>query len=181
VSAGGNLLNLGIVLAVISIMIVVCPILSAVFMYRGDITELVTPNIDELRDKIEDFFPTVEYVGCEVIGPEFSMKVMFNVTNNSDRDFKFTSMNFSVYCSQHGKVLLGYGYGAGLPLTISGRSSRILSLHVIFTTEGLIHIGTQHRGDRDFHAILKDMVVVAQGVEVKLGEEIDVGPIEIPP
>jgi len=181
VSAGRNLLNLGIVLAMISIMIVVCPILSAVFMYRGDLTELVRPNIEELRDKIKNFFPTVEYVGCEVISPELSLKVMFNVTNNSEGDFKFTSMNFSVYCSQHVEVLLGYGYGAGLPLTISGRSSRILSLHVVFTTEGRIHIGTEHRGDRDFHAILKDMVVVAQGVEVELGDEIDVGPIEILP
>jgi len=150
-------------------------------MYRGNLTALVMPNIEELRNKIEDYFPTVEYVGCEIIGSQLSLRMLFNVTNNSDGDFKINSMDFAVYCSQHKGVFLGDGHGEGFPRTIPGRSSTVLSFLVVFTGEGLTHIGVQHRGDTNFYVILKDVFVVAQGVEVELGDEIDVGPVEIPP
>lgn len=174
-------MNLGIILAAISIIIVVGPIASAIVIYKDNPLALVIPDVEELTDKIEDYFPTVEYVGYEIIDPESSFRVMFNITNNSDEDLTFNTINFSAYCSQHDEVLLGYGYGEGFPLTISGLSSGILSLHITFTIQGQTHIETHHRGDTNFHAIVKNVLVVVQGVEVDLGEEIDVGPIEIPP
>jgi len=174
-------MNLGTILAAISIIIVLGPVVSAVIIYRDNLIELVMPDIEELTDKIEDYFPTVEYVGYEIIDPESSFRVIFNVTNNSNEDFTFNTINFSAYCSQHEEVLLGYGYGEDFPLTIPGGSSGILSLHVTFTNEGQTHIETYHRGDTNFHVIVKNVLVVVQGVEVELGDEIDVGPIEIPP
>lgn len=174
-------MNLGTILAAISIIIVVGPIASAVVMYKDNPIALVMPDIEELTDKIEDYFPTVEYVGYEIIDPESSFRVMFNVTNNSDEDLTFNTIDFSAYCGQHEEVLLGYGHGEGFPLTISGRSSGELSIHVTYTEEGQTHIETHHRGDTNFHAILKNVLVVVQGVEVELGDEIDFGPIEIPP
>ena len=75
---------------------------------------------------------------------------------------------------------MGHGHGADFPLTLSERSSRIVSLQITFTTEGLSHIEALHMGDTDFYAVLRDVVVVAQGVEVKLVDEINVGPAEIP-
>lgn len=173
-------MNLGAILAAISIIIVVGPIASAVIMYKDNPIELVMPDIEEITDKIEDYFPTVEYVGYEIIDPESSFRVKFNVTNNSDEDLTFNTIKFSAYCKQHEEVFLGYGHGEGFPLTIPGRSSGILSLFVTFPMEGQTHIETHHRGDTDFHAILKDVLVVVQGVEVELGDVIDVGPIEIP-
>ena len=173
-------LNLGIALAVVSVVIALGPIFSAIFLYRDNVTALVTPNIEELREKIEAYFPTVEYVGYEIVGSELSLRVMFNVTNNSDGDFKLNSMTFSVYCSGHEGVLLGSGHGVDFPLTISGRSSKIVSVQVTFTADGLSHVLALHRGDTDFYVVLRDVVVVAQGVEVELGDEIDVGPVVIP-
>ena len=173
-------LNLGIALAVVSVVIALGPIFSAVFLYRGDFAALVKPNIEELREKIGAYFPTVEYVGCEIVGSELSLRVMFNVTNNSDGDFKFNSMTFSVYCSEHKGVLLGSGHGVGFLLTISGRSSKIASVQVTFTADGLSHVLALHRGDTDFYVVLRNVVVVAQGVEVELGDEIYVGPVVIP-
>jgi hypothetical protein len=178
---GGNCLNLGIILAAISIIIVIGPIASAVIMYKDNLIALVMPDIEKLTDYIEDYLPTVEFVGYEIIDPESSFRVMFNVTNNSDEDLTFNALNFSAYCSQHDEALLGCGYGEDFPLTIYGRSSAILSLYVTFTEEGQTHIETHHGGDTNFHAILKDVLVVVQGVKVELGDKIDVGPIEIPP
>jgi len=180
-NCGGNCLNIGTILAAISIIIVVGPIAAAVIMYKDNLIALIMPDIEELTDKIGDYFPRIEYVGYEIIDPESSFRVMFNVTNNSDEDLTFNTINFSAYCSQHEEVLLGYGHGEDFPLTISGRSSGILSLYVTCTKEGQTHIETHHRGDANFHAILKNVLVVVQGVEVELGDEIDVGPIEIPP
>lgn len=174
-------MNLGTLLAAVSIIIVVGPIVSAVIIYKDNLIELVMPDIEELTDKIEDYWPTVEYVGYEIIDPESSFRVTFNVTNNSGDDFTFNTIEFSAYCSKHGEVLLGYGYGEDFPLTIPGQSSRILSFHITFTVEGQTHVEAHHRGDMNFHAILKNVLVVVQGVEVELGDEIDVGPVEIPP
>lgn len=174
-------MKLGIILAAISIIIVVGPLASAVILYRDNLIALIMLDIEELTEKIEGYFPTVEYVGYEIVDPESSFRVMFNITNNSDEDFTFNTMEFSAYCSQHEGVLLGYGHGVGFPLTISGRSSEILSIQVTFTEEGQTHIETNHRGDTNFYATVKDVLVVVQGVEVELGDEIDVGPIEIPP
>jgi len=180
-SGGGNCLNLGIILAAISIIIVVGPIFSAVIIYKDNLIALIMPDIEGLTDKIGDYFPNVEYVGYEIIDPESSFRVIFNVTNNSDEDFTINTINFSAYCSQHEEVLLGYSYGEDFPVTISRGSSGIVSFHVTFTVQSQTHIETLHRGDTDFHATLKNVQVVVQGVEVELGDEIDVGPIEIPP
>jgi hypothetical protein len=174
-------MNLGTLLAAISIIIVVSPIVSAVIIYQDNLIELVMPDIEELTDRIEDYLPTVEYVGYEIIDPESSFRVTFNVTNNSDDDFIFNTIEFSAYCSEHEEALLGHGHGEGFPLTIPAGSSGILSLYVTFTMEGQTHVDTHHRGETNFHVIVKNVTVIAQGVEVELGDEIDVGPIEIPP
>jgi len=174
-------LNLGTILVAISIIIVVGPIFSAVIVYKDNLIALVIPDIEELIDKIGDYFPNVEYVGYEIIDPESSFRVIFNVTNNSDEDFTINTINFSAYCSQHKEVFLGYGYGEGFPVTISGRSNRTVSFQITFPMQGQTHVETLHRGDTNFHATLKNVLVVVQGVEVELGDEIDVGPIEIPP
>lgn len=174
-------LNLGTILAAFSITIMLVPIVSAVIIYRDNLIELVIPDIEELTDRIEDYFPTIEYLGYEIIDPESTFIVMFNITNNSDEDFTINTINFSAYCLQHNETLLGYGYGENLPLTISGHSSATLNFQVTFTTLGQTHIETYHRGDTNFHVLLMNVIVIVQGVEVQLPEEIDFGPIEIPP
>jgi len=178
---GGDCLNLGTILAAISIIIVVGPIFSAIVLYKDNLIALVIPDIEQLKDKIEDYFPQVEYVGYEIIDPESSFRVIFNITNNSEEDFTINTINFSAYCSQHQEVFLGYGYGESFPVTISRGSHRIVSFQITFLIQGQTHVETLHRGDTNFHVTLKNVLVVVQGVEVELEDEIDVGPIEIPP
>jgi len=174
-------LNLGIILTAISILIVVGPIVSAVIIYKDEPLSLITPNVEELTDKIQDYVPTVKYDSYEVIDPESSFRVKFKVTNNYDEGLTFNTINFSAYCSKHEAVLLGYGYGEDFPLTIPGHSTRILSILVTYTTEGRNDIETNHMGDTNFQAVLKNTIVEVQGIEVELEDEITVGPIEIPP
>jgi len=137
-------------------------------------------NIEGLTEIIEGDLPTIEYLGYEIIDPESSFRLMFNVTNNSDEELTINTINFTAYCAQHEEVLLGYGHGEGLPLTVSGRSYGTLSIFVICTVQGQTHIENYHIGDEDFHLTLKNVLLVVQGVEVELEDEIDVGPIEIP-
>jgi len=173
-------MKFGIILTIITIIIVVGPIVSAVIMYKDNLIALIVPDVEELTDKISNYFPTVEYADYEVIDAKSSFNVKFNVTNNSGEDFTVKAVNCSAYCSEHEGVLLGYGYGERLPLIVPKRSSKILSLLVTFTNEGKNHVEADHRGDKDFYAVLKNVLVVVQGIEVKLGDNIEVGPIKMP-
>jgi len=171
--------DIGKILALISIIIVVGPLASAVILYRDNLVALIMPDTEELTEKFEGYFPTVEYAGYEIVDPETSFRVLLNMTNNSDEHFTFDVMNFSAYCKEH-NTLLGYGYGENLPLTIPPKSSDIFRLLITFTQGGQTDIETFHRGETDYYAILRDVTIVVQGITVELGDEMEIGPIEIP-
>jgi len=171
--------DIGKILALISIIIVVGPLASAIILYRDNPIALIMPDVEELTENFEGYFPTVEYAGYEIVDPETSFRVLLNMTNNSDDSFTFNTMNFSAYCKEH-NTFLGYGYGENLPPTIPPKSSAIFRLLITFTHEGQTDIETFHRGDTDFYAVLRDVTIVVQGIAVEKGDEMDIGPIEIP-
>ena len=77
-------MKLDIVLAAISIIVIVGPLLAAVITYKENPIALVMPDIQEISNEIKDYVPKVEYVGYEIIDPESSFRVKFNVMNNAD-------------------------------------------------------------------------------------------------
>ena len=173
-------MNLGIILAAISILIVAGPLVSAVVIYKDEPIALVLPNVEEVTDNIQNFVPKVEYEGYEIVDPDSSFRVKFNITNNSNKDLTFNTINFSAYCKQHPGVFLGYGQGENFPLTVPEESSRILSILLTYTSAGRTHMENLHKGDTNFHAILKQVHVAVMGVEIELEDEVDIGPIQIP-
>ena len=172
-------MKLGVILAAVSILIVVGPIVSIVISYQGNPVAEIVSNIETLTEIIEGTYPTVEYVGYEVTDPESSFRVIFNITNNFNEDLTLNTINFSAYCSQDRDVLLGYGHGEGLPLAVPAGSLALLNLSITYTKQGQMHIETHHIGDTNFYVMLENVLVIMQDVEVEL-DEIDIGPIEIP-
>jgi len=173
-------MDIGKILALISIIIVAGPLASAVILYKDNPIALIMPDVEELKEKFEGYFPTVEYLGYENV-TETSFRVLLNMTNNSDDPFTFNEMNFSAYCKEH-NTFLGYGYGENLPLVIPPESFDIFELLITFTPESQAHIETGHQSDTDlytFYAILRDVNIVVQGITVELGDEIETGLIEI--
>jgi len=172
-------MDIGKILAAISIMIVVGPLASAVILYRDNVIALIMPDVEDIMEKFEEYFPTVEYADYEIVDPETSFRVLLNMTNNSDDTFTFDIMNFSAYCKEH-NTFLGYGYGENLPLTIQPKSSDIFKLLITFTQGGQTDVETFHRGETDFYVILREVTIVVQGITVEVADEMDIGPIEIP-
>lgn len=172
-------MNVGKILAIISIIIGVGPLASAALLYSGNPMGLIMPDVEEFTEKFEGYFPTIESVDFEIVNPGTSNRVLLNMTNNSDDRFTFDGMNFSVYCKEH-NTLLGYGYGENLPMEIASKSFDVIELLVTFNQEGQMHIATFHRGDTNFYEVLRDITMVVQGVTVEMDSDIEMGPIEIP-
>jgi len=168
-------MNIKWVLLAISVVTFLGPMGAALVIYRDNLATLVVPETPEFMTVA----PEIEYVGYQIIDPLKPPSLKFKIANPYSINLRLNSISAKVFCSDH-DTLLGFANETG-SINIPAKSPAIISLVLTFTSEGDMHIITNHLGKNDFYVDLRGLALDIQGIKLRYEEQISrVGPIPIP-
>lgn len=172
-------MNAGYTIFMLFMLASAAPVLVAVTVYQDNLSYLILPP--SAWETMQDLqvTPHVTYVGYEVVDPNQSLRIFFEIHNPYNISISITDVSMQSYCHEHG-TYIGTACGEGLPLNIAADENGTLSLLLEFTMDGKNDVLGHYNAGDDLYLDLKNVNVVIQGVEASYsGDIFEVGPIPL--
>lgn len=177
--------KLHLALTILSVVIIVCPIVGAVYAYRDDLAGLVLSP--ELKILVSGDFSASRFQPPILQGqPSFDL-----ATNTYTFDFKFTNplqntislenISADVVCKEH-RDLLGCVL-IDQPVSITPGESVVIGASGCWTQVTFDHFKISHSGpeDDDINVSFKNLNVNVAGVQMHIDDVADAGWVMMPP
>jgi hypothetical protein len=156
------------------------PILGSVMINYDDLSALVLS--ESMVEAIEDFQevePHIVYVGYEVIDPDESLRIFFNISSPYNTSISITSLSLKCYCHEH-ETFIGTANGEALPLNIPANGTAMLCIILQFTQDGKNDVLGHYDSSYELYIDLREVIVVIQGIEASYeGDLSEIGPIPL--
>jgi hypothetical protein len=179
-----------IFLTLLSVLIIVTPITTQIFLHRDNISGLIIPPaIDDLLNAGVDDINNADAV--DIVGISFQLpvlseahifsqnntaKLIYTFTNPLNNEITITAMNADVVCVEHDFVL---GTVSIEPITLGPKQTLDISVNCVLNPQTLEHIETKHQGQNSLSAEFKNFTVDLIGVKIQTDTR-KLGPIQIP-